>query len=214
MSPAFVKKIVASAWTEIAKKTILATKLFSALFDFHKLGCGQAPHCTFPENVLSPNRLGKMMFPYHDGNVSEQNFLRYFSTYGSVAALSHLGQHCGKIQKSNRHASTIIAIIAFFEWQGGLQTLSTKYPTNGDLKFNNSEKNKKPTAPQSHSKAGHARNPTGRPCHDTSAVRSSGERTALPCQNPNVSIFSGDIGWLLCFSCLTLRRLDFVSLSP
>jgi len=33
----FVKKVVASAWTAIAKKTILAAKLFSALFDFHKI---------------------------------------------------------------------------------------------------------------------------------------------------------------------------------
>jgi len=42
MPAAFVEKVAASAWTEIAKKTILTTKLFSALFDFRKFGCGQS----------------------------------------------------------------------------------------------------------------------------------------------------------------------------
>jgi len=42
MFVAFDVKVITSALTEIAKKTILATKLFSALFDFLHLGCGQS----------------------------------------------------------------------------------------------------------------------------------------------------------------------------
>jgi len=42
MSVAFGEKVVASPTTAMKEKTILATKLFSVLFDLLKLGCGQS----------------------------------------------------------------------------------------------------------------------------------------------------------------------------
>ena len=60
------------------------------------LGCGQAPHYSFPISVLSLNRLENSCHKCHDGNELENNFgdKIVFGTvlpHGLVTALSRLG---------------------------------------------------------------------------------------------------------------------------